>query len=161
MAVLSGIMLTALIVDDEPKGRVLLLKLLKEYCPQVQIAGEATGVEEAYTFLRKHPEINLLFLDIQMQDGYGFDLLERFSEPHFNVIFVTAFGQYALQAIRFSALDYLVKPINIKELIAAVHKAEQDVNKRGYKELYAHFLNNFSAPNKKGRLADSKGLCFC
>jgi two-component system LytT family response regulator len=112
---------TALIIDDERKGREVLINLLAEYCPHIVITGEAGDVEAAFSLINdKHPDV--VFLDIQMPGGSGFNLLEKFEQIKFQIIFTTSFDQYAIKAIRMSALDYLLKPINIDELVAAVGK---------------------------------------
>jgi len=113
----------ALIVDDEQMSRQTLRKLLDLYCPKVEILGEAGSADEAFTLIQeKSPAV--VFLDVEMPFGSGFDLLARFTEIDFEIIFVTAFDQYALKAIKNSALDYLLKPINAEELIEAVRKLE-------------------------------------
>ncbi len=114
----------AVIVDDEQMSRQTLFKLLELYCPQVEVLGEAESAEDAFLLInQKSPDV--VFLDVEMPFGSGFDLLARFSEIDFEVIFVTAFDQYALKAIRSSALDYLLKPINAEELMEAVKKMEE------------------------------------
>ena len=114
----------AVIVDDEQMSRNTLRKILELYCPEIHIVGEAASAEEAFTLINeKTPEI--VFLDVEMPFGSGFDLLTRFSKIDFEIIFVTAFDQYALKAIRCCALDYLLKPINAEELIEAVKKLKQ------------------------------------
>lgn len=114
----------AIIVDDEDHIRDSLSKLLVKYCPDVHIAGTASGVVSGIKKIHElHPDIVLL--DIQMNDGSGFDLLQAFPSPEFRVIFITAFDQYAMQAFRFSAVDYLLKPINPEQLVEAVKKASQ------------------------------------
>ena len=116
----------AVIVDDEHMSRQTLRKLLDLYCSQVEVLGEAGSAEEAFSLIQeKSPEV--VFLDVEMPFGSGFDLLTRFSDIDidFEIIFVTAFDQYALKAIKCCALDYLLKPINAEELIASVKKLEQ------------------------------------
>ena len=115
-------MLTALLVDDEKKNRDSLRKLLSEYCRNVQIVGEATSVDEAVVEYRKlKPE--LVFLDVEMPNGTGFDFIRQTSPANYKVIFVTAHTHYAIKAIRFSAIDYLVKPVDTDDLVKAVEKA--------------------------------------
>ncbi|MCB0842715.1 MAG: response regulator transcription factor [Bacteroidetes bacterium] len=115
-------MLTAIIVDDVSQARKTLKEDLETYCPEVEVIGEAEGVVSAAKLLKNtHPDV--LFLDIQMQDGSGFDLLEVLGEIKFNVIFTTASDAYAIKAFRFSAVDYLMKPIDPDELMEAVRKA--------------------------------------
>lgn len=116
-------MVKAIIIDDEKKSREALVSLLERYCPNVIISGEAQGVQTGIKQIRENKP-DVIFLDIQMQDGSGFRLLESFDEVNFEIIFVTAFDQYAIKAIKYSALDYLLKPIIPDELIEAVSKVE-------------------------------------
>lgn len=112
----------ALLVDDEKDSREVLSKLLLKYFPEIEVVGMAANVEKAYfEILQKQP--NLVFLDIQMPKSDGFSLLKKFADVPFEVIFVTSFNQYAINAIRFSALDYLLKPVEIPDLKVAVGKA--------------------------------------
>ena len=113
----------ALIIDDEVKARENLEQLLKMFCPQVQIVAIADNIADGESLLRQH-EIDILFLDIEMPNGNGFELLKRFDPYTFKVVLITAYDQYAIQAIRAQALDYLLKPIDIDELIDAVEKIE-------------------------------------
>jgi two-component system, LytTR family, response regulator len=125
-------MIKALIIDDEPGIRKMMSLMLKQYCPDIHIAGEADSVVSGYEAIRDmRPD--LVFLDIKMDDGTGFELLEKFDKVDFHVIFITAFEEYAVKAFRFSAIDYLLKPLEAEELIVAVEKlkhllnAEQDL----------------------------------
>lgn len=114
----------AIIIDDEAKSRTALVSLLERYCPNVIISGEAQGVQSGIKLIKEfNPDV--IFLDIQMQDGSGFRLLESFDEVNFEIVFTTAFDQYAIKAIKYSALDYLLKPIIPDELIEAVRKVEE------------------------------------
>lgn len=117
-------MVKAVIIDDEKKARIALVGLLERYCPNVIISGEAEGVQDGIRKI-KSTEPDVIFLDIQMKDGSGFRLLESFDEVNFEIIFTTAFDQYAIKAIKYSALDYLLKPIIPDELIEAVQKVEE------------------------------------
>ena len=118
-------MIRAVIVEDEKKSRELLHKMVEKHCPQLTVVGTAENVKMGTELIRKEkPE--LLFLDIAMPDGTGFDLLERVQDMNFEVIFTTATDKYAVKAIKYSALDYLLKPIDVEELKVAVNKvAEQ------------------------------------
>jgi len=117
-------MLRAVIIEDEKNSRDALAELLSRYCRQVEVLAEADGLNSGRAAIRRyHPDI--IFLDILMPDGSGFKLLEETGDIDFDVIFVTAFDQYAIQAIRYSALDYLLKPVIPEELVAAVEKAEK------------------------------------
>lgn len=111
-----------IIVDDEMQGRKTLEILLKKNFPEIEIIGEADSVESAVKIINANPP-DLVFLDIEMPGGSGFRLLEMVSNTNFNIIFVTAFDSYAIRAIRVSALDYLLKPVNVDDLRHAVKKA--------------------------------------
>ncbi len=115
-------LLNTVIIDDEEKSRQTLRQMLNLFCPTVQIIGEAHNVQSAYELLSiVKPDI--VFLDIRMPDGNGFDLLKKLNHPNFNLIFTTAYDQYAIKAFKYSAIDYLLKPIDTDELKAAVAKA--------------------------------------
>ncbi len=115
-------MLRTIIVDDEPNARQVIRNILDLYCNQVEIVGEAENVKTGVTLI-KDLNPDLVFLDINMPDGTGFDLLNKLKSLSFRFIIVTAYEQYAIQAIRKSAIDYIMKPINANELIEAVEKA--------------------------------------
>ncbi|NCA84172.1 MAG: response regulator transcription factor [Clostridia bacterium] len=117
-------MVKAVIIDDEKKSRQALIGLLERYCHNVIILGEAEGVRTGIDLI-KNTSPDVIFLDIQMQDGSGFRLLQSFEKIDFEIVFTTAFDQYAIKAIKFSALDYLLKPIVPQELIEAVQKVEE------------------------------------
>lgn len=112
----------AILIDDEIHNLDNLRELLRLYCPQVTIGGSATSAETAKALLYQH-QPDLVFLDIQMPGQTGFDLLRSLPVHNFEVIVVTAYDQYAIQAMRFAAVDYLLKPIDIGELQSAVDKA--------------------------------------
>lgn len=114
----------AILIDDEKHNIANLTGLLATYCPQVELADTATNADEGRMLILKgRPD--LLFLDIQMPGKSGFDLLKELNNYDFEVIFVTAHDQYAIQAMRFAAVDYLLKPIDINELQSAVGRAEK------------------------------------
>lgn len=114
-------MINAIVVDDEEKSRSLLQRMLSENCPEVQVLQLCASVEDAIQAIQAHAP-DLVFLDIEMPFHSGFTLFEKIKTPTFEVIFTTAYDQYALKAIKFSALDYLLKPIDSEDLIAAVAK---------------------------------------
>lgn len=110
------------IIDDEPDAIEVLKLILQTYCPDVEIAGIAGGVEAGYKLIcQKSPDI--VFLDIRMEDGTGFDLLNKFKTINFKTIFTTAFEEYAVNAFRYHALDYLLKPIDSVALVDAIARA--------------------------------------
>lgn len=141
-------MLRAVIVEDEKKSQDALIAMLNRYCHQVDVVGVAEGVESGLKTIPKlQPDI--LFLDIQMPDGSGFKLLELLGDRTFQVIFITAFDQYAIKAIRYSALDYLLKPIIPDELIKAVEKAGQKKRSDQMNENIRALLENVKSYHEK------------
>jgi two-component system LytT family response regulator len=119
-------MIKAIIIDDEMHCRKTLSILLKEYCPDVQVIEQCDNGETGVETIKKGKP-DLVFLDIEMPRMNGFEMLEQFSEIPFAVIFTTGYDQYAIKAFRFSALDYLLKPIDHEELKKAVQKVGQQV----------------------------------
>jgi len=154
-------MLDAIIIDDEHRGRKLLEVLLNKHCPNVNIIGQADSVQSGLVLINdKKP--SLVFLDVEMPDGSGFDLLEKLDTIDFSLIFTTAFDQYALKAIKFSALDYLLKPIDEEELIAAVSKVDNG-EKQDISNEIDNFLHLYQKPKNvtnKIALSTMEGLAF-
>lgn len=124
--------ITAVIIDDEKIARDVLRNYLTKYCPQVQILGEAENIKQAVPLIAEQlPQ--LVFLDVEMPFGNAFDVLEATTEFSYETIFITAFSQYSLQALNKSASYYILKPIDIQELIVAVNKvAESLANKESF-----------------------------
>ncbi|HEX8515555.1 MAG TPA: LytTR family DNA-binding domain-containing protein [Bacteroidia bacterium] len=135
-------MIKALIVDDEEHGRNVLENLIRKYCPDVSVVGKAGSAKEAKRVIE---EVNpsLVFLDIEMPGGSGFELLESFPQRNFSVIFTTAYDQYAVKAFKFSAIDYLLKPINIEELMNAVKKLSAATHKKEHDLSIKHLVSSF------------------
>ncbi len=119
-------MMRAVLIDDEISNLENLRTLLTKHCPRVSIIATAQNVRDAVSVIEKYLP-NLVFLDIQMGDKTGFDVLKGLPMRNFEVIFVTAYDQYGIQAVKFAALDYLLKPIDMEELIHAVHTAEKKI----------------------------------
>lgn len=140
-------MLQAVIIDDEISNIENLKILLNKYCPEITVAGTATNVEQGLLAIR---ELNpaILFLDIQMPDKGGFDLLKSIAAPDFEVIFVTAYDKYAIQAIKFSAIDYLLKPVNINELVNAVDRAIVNAERKMQNKRLENLIRSISNKNQ-------------
>jgi two-component system LytT family response regulator len=135
--------INAVIIEDEPKNAALLKKMLDMYCPQVTVCGNANSVENAVALITK-TKPDLLFLDIEISGGNAFHLLDILQPVKFDIIFVTAYDSYLLKAIRYSALDYLFKPINIQELVAAVNKSIAKINTQKISQQIELLLENLS-----------------
>ena len=117
----------SIIIDDELNNIENLQGIINAHCPGVEVVATASSAADAAMLIRLYKP-DLLFLDIQMPGQTGFDLLKAFEKIDFEIIFITAYDQYGIQAIKFSALDYLLKPININELKLAVEKAAQKIH---------------------------------
>ena len=119
--------ITAIIVDDEQESRNTLNSFLLKYCPDVSVVAEASSIATAVKEIAAHKP-QLVFLDINMPGGPGFELFDVFPEPAFRTIFITAYDEYALKAIKYHAFDYLLKPIDIDELIATIGRVKKLIN---------------------------------
>lgn len=142
--------ITAIIVDDEQDSRETLRNYMGKYCPQVRLLAECANIIEARAAILKH-QPQLVFLDIEMPHGNAFDLLEQWGEIDFEIIFITAFSQYAIQAFNLSAAHYLLKPVDIEELEKAVATVEQLLHQ---KEKLSHaniLLENMAALHSQNR----------
>ncbi|MEM9819930.1 MAG: LytTR family DNA-binding domain-containing protein [Bacteroidota bacterium] len=141
-------MISAIIIDDIEQARKTLKEDLKVYCPEIEVIGEAEGVVSGLKLL-KEKQADVLFLDIQMQDGSGFDLLEILPDLSCQVIFTTASDAFAIKAFRFSAVDYLLKPIDPDELMAAVKKVtpQNQPAKESIETLLSSFKNQYEVKN--------------
>lgn len=118
---------TAIIIDDEEFGRNALKSSLKMFCQSFEIIGEADSVGSGLNLLKScNPDV--LFLDIRMKDGTGFDLLQLIEDHDFNLVFTTAYDEYAIKAFKFSAIDYLLKPIDPESLIELEKKLAKSTN---------------------------------
>ena len=141
-------MLRTILIDDEIKARENLRILLQKHCAvEIDIVDECADIETAYKkILALKPQ--LIFLDIEMGKGTGFELLSRFTYYPFKVIFVTAYDQYAIRAIKFSALDYLLKPVAIKDLLNAVSKAKAVIDFNNDSQ-FRNLLETIKKPRQK------------
>ncbi|MDX1314874.1 MAG: LytTR family DNA-binding domain-containing protein [Eudoraea sp.] len=141
--------ITTIIVDDEERSRSSLRNLLGKYCKDVEVLEEAATIEEAVSLIEaRRPE--LLMLDIRLKEGTSFEILRRLSHSDFYVIFTTAYDEYAIKAFKFSAIDYLLKPIDLEELIAAISKVKKIIrqNPKTSTELINQLLTfNLNDPN--------------
>ncbi|MFL5810314.1 MAG: LytR/AlgR family response regulator transcription factor [Flavisolibacter sp.] len=155
-------MITSLIVDDEIKNIKVLKALLTEFCPQIEIVGEANSARDAIQLIhQKRPA--LVFLDIEMPYGNGFEMLDELMPVDFEVVFITAYDHYAIKAFKYSALDYLLKPVNIVELQAAVRKAEKQMQSKDTSRKLEIFLNNVKSTRtelQKIAVPGMEGLTF-
>lgn len=152
--------LRAIIVEDEKHSRETLKNLLEKFCEGVEVVAMAASVKEALDIIPQG-KTDVVFLDIELQSGTGFDILTQLPEINFEVIFTTAFDQYAIKAVKFSSLDYLLKPIDLEELQQAVEKAKKIKNRIEYTQQLKTLLQNIKQPSlSKICLSTSEGFEF-
>jgi len=152
-------MIKAILVDDEKNSCEALLVLLRNNCPQVEVIAVCYSALDALQRIRQlHPQ--LIFLDIEMPHMNGFQLLNQLSEINFEIIFTTSYDQYAIKAFKFSALDYLLKPIDREELEKAVEKVTKKLNSNIHQQLdiLLQKINQPSATVQKIALPTMQGL---
>ena len=152
----------AVIVDDELGARESLSKMIEKNCKNIEIVAKADSMANAFMEITTH-QPDLVFLDIEMPNGNAFDLLEKFKEINFNIIFTTAYDHYAIKAIKFSAIDYILKPIDPEELVRAVSRYESQMNnKNSLDKKFKTLLSNVKPENKlkKVGIPDGDGLIF-
>ena len=137
-------MIKAILIEDEVNAASALKKMLKIIAPEIAIINEATNVKEAVQVINVS-QFDLLFLDIQLKDGNAFELLDQCSNLNFSILFTTAYNEYAIKAIKYSALDYLLKPINPEELEQALEKVKETIKRKTDYEL---MLKNFNDNHK-------------
>jgi len=138
-------MIKAVIIDDEKKCISLLKHLIENHCADISVVAEAENAAQGIQAIQTHKP-DLVFLDIEMPDKTGFELLNSVPDPKFDIIFTTAYNHYAIKAIRFSALDYLLKPVDLDELKSAVARAYKKHNKKDHKESVETLMHNVRSP---------------
>jgi two-component system, LytTR family, response regulator len=159
-----------LIVDDEEVSRQTLINFIGKYTPDISIIGVAENIQEAEKIIEKE-QPQLVFLDVEMPFGNAFDLLENLKQINFQTVFVTAYSHYAMKALNFSASYYLLKPIDIDELVIAVNKVKENLNDISHKIQTEVLLQNIKAENGNQRLVlpvldgfevvKTKDIIFC
>jgi two-component system LytT family response regulator len=141
--------LKTVIVEDEKLSRDTLISHIREFCQGLRVVAECRTVREAYKAILEH-DPQLVFLDIELPREDGFELLKKFRNIEFSVIFITAYSEYATRAFRFSATDFLLKPVRISELIEAVEKAKRNILLREFTNLET-LLENIGSPAETKR----------
>lgn len=153
--------LNAIIVDDKNINIETLKALLEDYCPMVNVVHTANDITTAAIAIHQHrPQV--LFLDIELNGATGFDLLDKFSQPSFHTIFITAYSQYAVDAFRARAVDYLLKPINILELQEAIARVEEKIKQCHYTRPQVMQKQKIALPTMEGiKYLDCEDITHC
>jgi two-component system, LytTR family, response regulator len=154
-------MLKCIIVDDEHKSRESLNALIDRFCEGINVAETCQNATEAIEAINRHKP-DVVFLDVQLQKETGFDIIEKLDRVDFEIIFTTAYSEYAIKAFKFSAIDYLLKPIDISELRKAIEKVQKKMvgNFSARMEQLTQSLKRNSTKNLKLALPASDGLVF-
>lgn len=155
-------MLRTVIIEDEQRSRTMLIGMLHEHCRQIHVVAEADSVKTGVAAISDHKP-QLVFMDIELRSETSFEILEQLPEIDFELIFTTAFDHYALKAIKFCAIDYLLKPIDLDELRIAVSKAEKRLNRENLNIKLENLISNIksgSPQNHKIALSTLEGLFF-
>ncbi|MBN3036532.1 MAG: response regulator transcription factor [Bacteroidales bacterium] len=140
-------MISVAVVDDEQKARETIINILRMGSPDIEVAGEAESVSSGYELISsRQPDVVLL--DINLSDGTGFDLVRRFDPENFKVIFITAHEEYAIKAFKFSAIDYILKPVVAGDLLQALEKARKSINREETGVKLATLLSNLEKIRK-------------
>jgi two-component system LytT family response regulator len=143
-------MIKVLVVDDENKTREFIAKLIRSFGLELEVIAQGENVQTAIEAINEHKP-DLVMLDIQMPDGTGFDVLKRIESKNFEVIFVTAHQEFAIKAIKFSALDYILKPVDPEELRQAIESAIQSISSKK-DEIQFDALHHNLVPHQKRKL---------
>jgi len=140
-------MIKAILIDDEPDALEMLEWQLKQYCPQVQVAALCSSADAAIAAIQQQ-QPQLIFLDIEMPHKSGFEVLRSFPDPDFDIIFVTAYNQFAIPAFRAAALDYLLKPVDAEDLTGAIRRFEKKQSHPGLKQQLELLLQEYKPASK-------------
>lgn len=154
-------MIKAVLIDDEANALEMLEWQLQHYCPLVQVVAQCKTADDGVAAIKAHLP-RLVFLDIEMPRKNGFEVLLHFPDPFFDVIFTTAYNQFAIKAFKFAALDYLLKPIDAEELIAAVNRFTQKHQEKEFKNKLEVLIQQYHQPPSavKVPFATQEGIVF-
>ena len=152
----------SVIIEDEPGSVITMLELTRQYCPEIEVVGTAADPVKGFDLIREQAP-DLVFLDIEMPYGNAFDLLDKLMPVHFEVVFITAFNDYAIKAFKYAALDYLLKPVNLQELKQAITRVSRRLKEKNIDTRIHTLLNNFKPENatlQKIALPTAEGCTF-
>jgi len=154
--------ITTLIIDDDADSRLVLATYIRKNCSELILTGEARSVSDSILLINKE-DPDLLILDISLPDGTAFDLLRQLPQKKFEVIFITAYDRYAIEAFKFSAIDYLLKPVSYTDLQEALQKVSERIAERYFKTHWVtltHNLQNKDPYGKRLAIATAEGFIF-
>lgn len=146
----------AILVDDEESARDVLENLLLRFCPEIELVAKCSHVEQAVVEINRHSP-DVVFLDIEMPNYAGYELIDFFTEINFDIIFVTAYDQYAIKAFEVSAVDYLLKPIEIDRLKDSISRVSNKINQQQLAEKMAHVKQSLANSSVQSLLALKNG----
>jgi two-component system, LytTR family, response regulator len=149
-------MFRTIIIEDEKESQATLTKMLKMYCPEIDLLGVFDSVSKSVGFIKEN-DIELIFLDIELPGESGFSIFEYFIQPRFKIIFTTAYNQYAVKAFKLSAVDYLLKPIDLSDLKNAIEKLKDLHNRQNMDEVYKMLIQNINHGSERIAIAHQNG----
>jgi two-component system LytT family response regulator len=142
---------SAVIIEDERKLREVFIQLLRENCPEIKVIGEAGNIDDGYKLiLAQQPQV--VFLDIEMPGGNGFELLSKFEKIPFETIFVSSYGHYAIRALKLSALDYMLKPVMVEELVKIPGRIQEAIELKESALKYKSLQVNLENPEQEKKI---------
>ncbi len=144
-------MIKVLIVEDDLYNQRAVEKIISDNFPEIEIIGKATGVQEALGVMNQHAP-DLLILDIHLMDGTAFDLIRQTEKLAYKIVFMSAFHEYALEALRFSSVDFIYKPFDVNEMVVAVDKAIDELQDVSYQQKLATLFSNMDTNQKEKQL---------
>lgn len=148
--------LRSIIIEDEKESQATLVNMINMYCDNVELVGEFDSVSNAVAFIKSN-DIQLIFLDIELPGESGFSIFEYFTNPEFSIIFTTAYNQYAVKAFKLSAIDYLLKPIDLTELKNAIQKVKRIGHHHKMDEVYKMLIQNVQNGSQRIAIAHQNG----
>jgi two-component system LytT family response regulator len=152
-------MITAIIIEDEPAGRKLIQRLLETHCPEVQVLEAVPSAGEGRKAISRHKP-DVVFLDVEMPGESGIEMLRDLAPVDFKVVFVTAHQDYAIEAIRLSAIDYLLKPVRTEELISAIRRVRDTTDNVDRAEQMKALIDNLAEKDQKIGISTKRGILF-
>ncbi len=153
-------MINAIIIEDEPRGQEVIIELLRQFQPSVNVLAVINNADDAVKAIAQLKP-DMIFLDIELKLKSAFDVLDSVDCSNLHIIFTTAFEKYAIRAIKYAALDYLLKPIDIEELDQAIKKAQERINKKENNfEHIQTILSNLKKPNSRIAIPTVEGYDF-
>jgi len=149
--------MNCLLIEDDKHTVAMLQQIISDNFPTIEISGNASSIADGISLIKTH-QPDFIFLDVNLDDGEGFSILNAFPNPEFNVIFITSYSKYAIEAFKFSALDFILKPFTPFEINDAIYKVIQEHKNQSQLEKLTTFIYNYNSQHKKIVLSDAENI---